>query len=155
VCWVWSVSAEEIERERCSSPEGSDLPAGLETCGHQLSEPEPCPTPTSVPAATELSLAIEASGRPDEGERALSDALAACTETGSREELWRVLGDILLRSDSCDSKLHACDAFDESLRLDADSVHAHRGKGACLRKQGLLHLELLSYESATTTDATP
>jgi hypothetical protein len=108
-----------------------------------------------VPAATELSLALEASGRPDEGERALRDALAACTETGSRAELWRVLGDMLLRADSSDSKLHACDAFDESLRLDADSVHAHRGKGACLRKQGLLHLELLSYESATKTDATP
>ena len=111
--------------------------------------------PTSVPAATELSLALEASGRPDEGERALRDALAACTETGSRAELWRVLGDMLLRADSSDSKLHACDAFDESLRLDADSVHAHSGKGACLRKQGLLHLALLSYESAAKTDATP
>jgi len=111
--------------------------------------------PTSVLAATELSLALEASGRPDEGERALRDALAACTDTGSRAELWRVLGDMLLRADSGNTKVRACDAFDESLRLDADSVHGHSGKGACLRQQGLLHLALLSYESAAKTDATP
>ena len=110
--------------------------------------------PSSVPAATELAFALEASGRPDEAERALRNALAAGTDAGSRAELWRVIGDLLLRADGADRHRRACDAFDESLRLDADSVHGHSGKGACLRKQGLLHLALLSYESAAKTDGT-